>query len=617
MNIANENSRLEELHSLNILDTDREERFDRHTRLVAKIFDVPTVLISLIDADRQWFKSSVGCDLRETNREESICSEALRMGYLEIPDTFEDGLFHNHPAAHGEQPLRFYASVVLYGPTGQPIGTLCMNDTVPRKLTSEQRSWLKDFAWLVQHEINREAAHDQDRRRIQDLTLRDPATGLPGEALLTDTLENLIQMSENEGRYLAVMHLWMDNLSTIEHLHGKDARNAVLKSLVDRLASPTESILALARVSADRFIVIMPVESGEAVVDAAKRVLARLGAPVTMANRHLRPEISLGTSLYPVDGKDAEQLISRAHKAFDFSPSHNRIHFYNPNEDAKAKRRLLIEERLETALTENQLTLSYQPIFLADGSHVEGFEALARWHDEELGSVSPGEFVPIAEKSARLSYLLTYHVLRMACAEAQTWQQRANEKPTRIAVNIPAREFYWPGFVDAVLSVLKDVGLEPSRLILELTEDGLIQDIDQTISTMNILSAAGVQLALDDFGTGYSSFSHLRRLPVDTLKIDKSFIDDLPDNTGATSLVAGIIGIAHTMGVKVIAEGVEKEAQQKLLISMDCDKIQGYLLGRPVSAAKIPAILNERSENRPFHGAGQSIENAQDSVARR
>lgn len=606
MNIADEQARLAELSSLDILDTPKEERFDRHTRLAAKVFKVPTALISLVDADRQWFKSGVGCQLRETSREESICAEALNLGYLEIPDTFEDAFFRNHPGVQGQPPLRFYAGAVIYGPTGQPLGTLCLNDTAPRHLTSTERSCLKDFAQLVQHEMNRDAAHEKDRRRIQEATLRDPTTGLPGEALLSDTLESLIRISTSEERFLVIIHLWVDNLDTIGQLHGEGARNAVVHTLAERLTSPDERILAAARVSADRFVLIMPIESDEAALDSAKRVLARAGQPVSFANRQLRPEISLGTSLYPVDGKDAGQLMNRARKAFNYGPSHHRIHLYSNDEEVRANRRLLIEERLETALIESQLTLHYQPIFRADGQQVVSFEALARWHDEELGSVSPGEFVPIAEKSSRLSYLLTYHVLQMACAEAQGWRERANEKPVGIAVNVPAREFYRPGFVETVLRVLDTAGLDPSRLILELTEEGLIQDIDQTIATMADLSAAGVRLALDDFGTGYSSLSHLRRLPVDTLKIDKSFINDITNDQAGLELVGGIIGIAHGMGLDVVAEGVEHQAQQDLLVGLGCDRIQGYLLGRPVSSDKIPGLLDERSHARALHRPDQT-----------
>lgn len=212
--------------------------------------------------------------------------------------------------------------------------------------------------------------------------------------------------------------------------------------------------------------------------------------------------------------------------------------------------------------------------------------------------IGPGEFVPIAERSDRLSHLLTLWVLRSACLEARSWSAQVKVSPPRVAVNIPAREFYNPKFVATIKEILRETGMDPARLSLELTEESLIQDIEQTIETMNELSKLGIKLALDDFGTGYSSLSHLRRLPVNTLKIDKSFIDDLPHQSEAVKLASGIIQIAQNMGCEVVAEGVEHEAQRALLESIGCDLIQGYLLGRPVRAEDVSRLLGRSEESR-------------------
>lgn len=596
-----ESARLKELISLDILDTPREERFERHTRLIAQIFNMPSVLISLVDANRQWFKSAVGCRLDQTSREETLCTYTLSLGFLEIQDTHLDLYFCDHPAVKGGLSPRFYAAAAIYGPTGQPIGTLCVIDYVPRQLSPDERSWLKAFARLVQHEINRDAEQEQDRRKLLEATLRDPLTGLPGQALLKDTLESLIGITDPEERYLVVIHVFVKNFEDLVRRHGKTVRDSLVQVLVDRLTTVNQHLLTTARVAEDRFVLIIPIEFNQSSSEVAQDVLSRLDEPAEVESRRLRTEISLGTSLYPQDGISADELIDRARRAFNHQPFHPRIHLHSFAEDERAIRRLLVEERLELALTDNKLALNYQPIFSADGSAIVCFEALVRWRDEELGVVSPVEFVPIAEKSARLSYLLTYYVLRAACKEAQTWQTRAVEQPIRVAVNIPAREFYNAGFVDTVLQVLRVVDMDPKRLTLELTEESLIQNMDQTIETMAALAKHGIELALDDFGIGYSSLSNLRRLPVNCLKIDKSFIDDLPHQLEATKLVAGIIGIAHSMGLKVVAEGVEREEQRSLLEALNCHKIQGYLLGRPVAADKIPDILNQRSESRkPF-----------------
>jgi diguanylate cyclase (GGDEF)-like protein len=593
MKTAKERARLKELFSLNILDTPSEERFDRHTRLVSEIFNMPTAIISLIDEDRQWFKSATGMDLTETPLEQSVCLSALDEGFLEIPDLLEDEYFKDHAAVHAsDPPLRFYAGAVLYGPKGHPIGTLCLNDYVPRKLSARERSWLKSFSRLVQDEINRDVELEHERRQIREATLRDTTTGLPGDVMFIETLDSLIRTTSAESRNLAVLQVRMDNLDTLFRLHGEETLETIVRMLAERLTAPNDRILAAARMGQERFSLVVPVDSLNTMLSVARRVLAKLSEPVQVDRHLLRAEISIGTSMYPLDGNTAEELIDRAWRAFSYRQVHERIYIYDHEEDLMVTRRHLIEQRLEQALSTDQLFLNYQPIFAADGSDVVSFEALARWHDEKLGKVSPGEFIPIAERSSRLSYLLTCSVLRMACARAREWRANVGGKPVRVAVNIPAREFYSPGFVEMILGILRETDTDPSRLILELTEESLMQDVDRTVSTMAALSKRGVKLALDDFGTGYSSLSLLRRLPVDTLKIDKSFIDGIPEQQGAVELVSGIIAIAQGMGLSLVAEGVETEGQRAVLEGINCDMIQGFLLGRPVAAEKVSDVMD-------------------------
>ncbi|WP_404364874.1 putative bifunctional diguanylate cyclase/phosphodiesterase [Marinobacter sp.] len=598
MRNTNEQARLKELFSLDILDTQREERFDRITHLVSEIFDVAVVAVSLVDEHRQWFKSIVGISECEIPRNESVCSWALHRGYLEIPDALEDDVFQDHPAVTGSYQLRFYAGCVLYGPTGQPLGTLCLNDFLPRKLNSRERVWLECFTRMVEQEINRDFELEARHRAIQDVTLRDITTGLPGETLLTDTLDSLITVANEAGQQLAVLHLQVDNLDTLVRLHGRSVRDEVLQTLADRITTPADRILAAGRTGAAQFVLVIPMEPSQAPFDIAGRILERLSAPVIISVGSLRPEIDAGVCVYPADGTEASQLMDRARIALQDRTAQNRVHVFTHEGNAQAIRRHSIEAKLETALLQDQLTLNYQPIFLADGSRIASFEALARWEDQELGMIGPGEFVPIAERSDRLSHLLTLWVLRSACLEARTWSAQVKIGAPRVAVNIPSREFYNPEFVATIKGILRETGMDPARLSLELTEESLIQDIEQTIETMNELSRLGIKLALDDFGTGYSSLSHLRRLPVNTLKIDKSFIDDLPHQSEAVKLATGIIQIAQNMGCEVVAEGVEHETQRALLESIGCDLIQGYLLGRPIRPEDVSGLLGKSGESR-------------------
>jgi len=584
-----DNARLNELSFLNILDTPPEERFDRHTRLASIIFDVPTAFITFVNHEQVCFTSKIGTEAVEANRTDSLCQYTLGLGFLEIKDTFEDEFFRNHTAVKGSPPIRFYAASALHGPTGQPVGTLCLVDYVPRHLRENDRARLEALARLVESEIERDMALKDDWQTFRDSTLRDSFTGLPGETLLEESLEGLIKTAEAERSQLAVIHVYIKNFDAIASLSEGRGLNTVVQAFVDRLVMHNEHILGSGRIAPDRLALIVPVESRTSTLAMAHRILNTLAEPIEFADRDLRPEIGIGISVYPVDGTEAHLLIDLAQRACVFSPS--QIDFYDASGEANATRWYLIQDRLGKAIMNHRLTLSYQPIWSADGTRVKKLEALARWQDEELGVVSPGEFVPVAEKHAGLSHQLTHYVLRMACLEARTWQTDPCDEPIRVAVNIPAAEFYRPEFAQSVLHLLHEVDLEPSRLTLELTEESLIQNIDQTILTMAELSSQGIKLALDDFGTGYSSLNHLNRLPVDTLKIDKSIVDPLPGHKKGLEIVSGFIRIAHAMELTVVAEGVEHEAQRQLLLKLDCDMIQGYLLGRPVTADKVHELL--------------------------
>ncbi|MEX0744434.1 MAG: sensor domain-containing phosphodiesterase [Phycisphaeraceae bacterium] len=588
---VNEHARLAELRALDILDTPPEERFDRYTRLVSQIFDVPTALISLIDEDRQWFKSSVGMEASETSHELSLCVHALEHDYLEIPDALEDEFFRSHKAVVSAPYIRFYAGVVLHGPIGHPIGTLCISDAKPREIAPMERSWLKSFGKIVEEQIHLYAELVNVRHRVNHVTQRNVRTGLPNEVLFGDTLNNLIRLAETEAHHLAVLHLRVNNLDEISRIHGRGNRDAVLHCLADRLTAPDIKILAAGHMGHDRFAAVVSMFSLRDLFSVITPIVNKLNMAIDLEGHRLRPDIDIGISVSPDDGTSPDDLLERARAALKGPITQEGMHVFTHQTEASAVRRHWIEQRLEPALRDGKLVQHYQPIVPAEGSGVIGFEALARWEDEELGNVSPGEFVPIAERNPRLSRLLTDWSLRVVCEKATDWPLKAGDPPLRMAINIPANQFYQPNFVDHILQTLKEYDLAPERLTLELTEESLLTDIDQAVQTMRRLRDHDIALALDDFGTGYSSLNYLKRLPIDALKIDKSFIDELPHDQKAVDLVNGIIRIAHGLGLKVVGEGIESEAQHSLLQELGCDALQGYLFSRPVEADKALAFL--------------------------
>jgi EAL domain-containing protein (putative c-di-GMP-specific phosphodiesterase class I)/GGDEF domain-containing protein len=589
---ADEPDRLAELRALDILDTPPEERFDRYTRLVSQIFNVPTVVISLVDENRQWFKSSVGMDASETSHELSFCVHALDHDYLQITDALADDFFRDHMAVTAPPYIRFYAGVVLRGPTGYPIGTLCISDTKPRELTRVELSWLMTFASIVEEQIHLYAELVTARDKVGRVTQRHPKTGLPDETLFGDTLDNLIRLADTEAYYLAILHLRVNNLDEISRIHGRGSRDAVLRCLAERLTAPDIKILVAGHLDRDRFGAVISLFSVRDLFSVITPIVNTLTMAIDLEGQTLRPDIDVGVSVSPDDGTSPDDLLERARAALKGPRTHEGLHVFTPHTEASSERRHWIEQRLEPALRDGTLAQHYQPIVLADGSGVIGFEALARWQDGELGSVSPGEFVPIAERNPRLSRLLTNWSLRTVCDTGRRWPLKSGDAPLRMGINIPANQFYQLGFVEHILLTLEQHDLAPERLVLELTEERLLTDIDQAIKTMRRLRDHGIAIALDDFGTGYSSLSYLKRLPVNALKIDKSFVDDLPHDSKAVGLVKGIISIAHGLGLKVVAEGVEYEEQQTLLQAMGCDMLQGYLFSRPVAADEALAFLD-------------------------
>lgn len=594
-----EKVRLVELHSLGILDTPADKYFDRYTQLVAQILKVPMVAVSLVDKDRQWIKSSVGVEMGETSLEASFCVHALQKNMLEVPDTLKDDFFCHHPSVVGPPFIRFYMGTVLHGPTGQPLGTLYIMDTQSRYLSPLQRTWLVTFGHMVEELIIHDQALSDDRQAADEASRRDIITGLPSKITFLNTLKHLIRLSEKEGSHLAVLYLRLNKIEEISRVHGRSTLDATLFRLAERLIATDIKTLTVGHLSQNCFGAVIPLPSLNDFFDVITPFTNKLTRPIEVEETKIRPDIDVGISLSPVDGLTPEDLLGNASAALDGPRSHAGLYVFSHKVEERALRRATIAQHLESALSDNQLTKHYQPLVTIDGSRIVGFEALARWQDAELGNVSPGDFVPIAEKNARLSKMLTEWSLNTVCGQSRQWPFRDCDPPLRIAINIPPGQFLEDGFVNLVLRILEEHRLAPEHLTLELTEESILDNIDKAIQTMREFRSHNIHISLDDFGTGYSSLSHIKHLPLDTLKIDKIFIDDLTHDSRSANLVDGIIRIAHGLGLQVIAEGVEHEAQRALLHESGCDVIQGYLFSRPLPAEDALTLLKNWPQGRP------------------
>jgi predicted signal transduction protein with EAL and GGDEF domain len=354
-----------------------------------------------------------------------------------------------------------------------------------------------------------------------------------------------------------------------------------------------------ARLGGDEFTVLLPeVRRSEDAAAVADRILRALSQPLTLADHEVLVTPSIGIAIYPQDGDDPDTLITNADTAMYHAKrqGRNQYRFYDATLNEAALRRLRMETQLRKAVERNELRVHYQPQVDLESGHACGVEALVRWQSPVLGAVSPADFIPLAEESGLIVGIGEW-VLRQACAQARTWRDDGIALE-RMAVNISVLQFVQPGFVELVRAILQETGLEAGALELEVTESLLMKDPDGAVRTLNELKAIGVQLAIDDFGTGYSSLSRLKQLPIDRLKIDRSFVRDVPASQDDVAIAMAVIAMAGSMGLKVVAEGVETAEQLEFLREKRCDEVQGYLLSRPVPVPEATDFLRRAGDAR-------------------
>ncbi|MDP3699289.1 MAG: EAL domain-containing protein [Hylemonella sp.] len=428
--------------------------------------------------------------------------------------------------------------------------------------------------------------------RMQHLAHHDGLTGLPNRILLADRLEQAMTRSKWRDRHVAVLFLDMDRFKLINDTLGHATGDQLLKAMAKRLVACVRDGDTVARLGGDEFsIVLNDVATREDVILRAQKVLEDVKAPFLIEGRELFVTTSMGISMYPQDGDNSQVLLKRADVAMYNAKAggKNNFQFYTDRDEARELARLGLETGLRRALERKEFFLVYQPLVETVSRKIIGMETLLRWQRPEGEIVPPTEFIGLLEETGMILPVGDW-VLKTACAQAQALRV-AGLPSMRVAVNISPLQFRQPGFAQRVREVLQQTGLAPELLDLEITEGVLVDDVSAVTQILEDLNAAGVRLSIDDFGTGYSSMHYLRRLPFDTIKIDKSFIDDLPDSKDAGAIVTAIITLAHSMELEVIAEGVETPAQLEFVRALGCHATQGYLFSKPVSFEEIGVLL--------------------------
>lgn len=433
-----------------------------------------------------------------------------------------------------------------------------------------------------------ENALREQQSRLNYMAFHDALTSLPNRSLFYDRIHHGLARARRANSKVALMLLDIDRFKIVNDSLGHDAGDILLKAIAMRLTEGVRDMDTVARLGGDEFVVVLEgIHDVDDVVFVANKLLATLARPLEISGHDISATVSIGVSIFPDDGADTDELLKNAdiamYKAKEAGK--NNCQFYTKGMNATAVNYLLLENDLRRAIDQGQLTLYYQPQIDLKTGNMTGVEALVRWQHPERGLVSPAHFIPLAEETGLIVPIGEW-VLREACKQKKIWLE-AGKNVGQVALNLSPRQFRQKNFPGKVETILRETGLDPKYLELEITESCAMEHAGETITQLNQLNQMGIQLAIDDFGTGYSSLAYLQRFPIQKLKIDRSFIHDIHDDANDAAIAKTIIGLAHNLQLCVVAEGVENEVQADWLRNQGCDQAQGFLYAKPMTAKQL------------------------------
>jgi len=575
--------RLEALHELELLDTPPAEAFDRITRLAAQLFGLPISAVSLTDTDRQWFKSRVGVSHQAIPREKAPCAQVTDTGsILVIPDLLDDDCYRDSQLAHSG--IRFYAGAPLVTDSGFTLGAMCVLGTEPRQASAAEIASLSDLAGMVMAQIELQHA----------LGRIDPISGQPNRKQFQEDFNDLVKDGNKHAPHLLVMV----NLAKYEEVRDslRVMGSTFIEGYIRRAALKLKGLLGKERplyhVAETQFVffasadVDLPSYCGE--------LALRLREQQTPAGTRFLTTASVGIVPFLLGEAQHGNILRMAHSAAQEAfEMEDHVCVYSPQRDASHFRRFSLLAGFGAALEDpSQLSLVYQPrIDLLSGDCI-GAEALLRWASPTLGTISPGEFMPLVEVSS-MARAATAWVLDTAIGQLSQWQKQG--MAMQLSVNISASNLIEPDFVEQIVALLDKHGVSPASLELELTESAIMSYPSKAQARLETISSHGIKLAIDDFGTGYSSLAYLQTLPADVVKIDQTFVRKLFTDERKQILVKAMVALSHDLDYRVVAEGVETEEALGFLKAIGCNEAQGYLFARPMPHGAFVEWLRARA----------------------
>lgn len=575
---SREAERLAVLHSLGLLDIAATEDFDQITQLAAHCFSTPVALISLVDADRQQFLSRVGFGPSQTPRETSVCSHAIRgTDILEVEDLSQDPRFLANPLVVGEPNIRFYAGVPLLTASGHAIGALCVIDFQARRLSEAEREQLSTLGRLV-----------MDRIALrQSVGRRDPVTHLPNRQQIVADLDALPEVGAGGSRALALVDVLSLSAShEVAQAVGLSVVDSLLRYAAEQVQAELPPHVNLYHVGVTRFAFWYDPVTHADVLD---RLQERLRSPARGAGVPLQLRPVVGVVPFEPGLIAASDLLRQAMIAVNAAyAAHQPVSWYHREADESQRRRYRLALDLRHALQRGQFHLVFQPRVAPGERRVVGLEALIRWDHPEYGAISPGQFIPLLERTAWMQPL-TLWVIDQSLQQLRAWRQVHPE--LRVSVNLSARDFDDGGLVPGVLAACARHEATADWLELEVTEGEWLHGHPDVLEQLDRLVQAGVTLAIDDFGAGYSNFAYMNRIPAQVLKVDQSLVAGVFEDERRAVLVRGIVSLALRLGYRTVAEGVETEEILRFVLDCGCHEIQGFYYARPLAPADVPTFL--------------------------
>ncbi len=447
----------------------------------------------------------------------------------------------------------------------------------------------------ITEDLSAETQLREHRERLHHLVYHDTLTNLPNRVLLQDRLSRMMIKAKRNNTFVAILFLDLDRFKKINETLGHDIGDKLLLEVAGRLENCVRKSDTVARLGGDEFAVLLDdLRDIKFVAVIARKILHALSKPILIQKYELYATSSIGISLYPNDSEDEDVLLSSADTALYRAKDagKNNYQFYTADMNTRAFEFLLLESGLRKALDNDELVVYYQPVINLEDKKLIGMEALLRWKHPEKGMVSPADFIPLAEETGLIESIGEW-VLRAACAQNKKWQD-AGYPPVTMSVNMSARQFNKKNVVEIIGEILEETGLKPEHFCIEITESIIMKDAESTITKLNQLHKMGISLSIDDFGTGYSSLNYLKLFPIDNLKIDRSFVFNITSDSTDAAIAASVILLAHSMNLKVTAEGVETNEQLEVLRRQGCDHVQGFLFSRPIAAEKFTPFFASR-----------------------